>query len=159
MKAKYWLGLQNHKPIDLGNLTEDLNTIQDELLHRKLVENSLTLIKNHQNQLPFTELQTKKFAYVKLGDDSGSDFLQMLKNYSKVDEITNQNLNGLITKLKPYSHVIIGFHKSNANPWKTYKFTDKELVWLQEIARAKNVILDVFTSPYSLLQIKSFTNI
>lgn len=159
LKAKYWLGLQDYKPIDLVNLTEDLNTIQDELLHRKLVENSLTLIKNHQNQLPFTQLQTKKFAYVKLGDELGNDFLQMLKNYSKVDEITDQNLDGLITKLKPYTHVIIGFHKSNANPWKTYKFTDKELVWLQEIARLKNVILDVFTSPYSLLQIKSFANI
>jgi beta-N-acetylhexosaminidase len=30
---------------------------------------------------------------------------------------------------------------------------------LQEIAREKNVILDVFTSPYSLLQLKSYTNI
>ncbi|PIX14650.1 MAG: beta-N-acetylglucosaminidase [Flavobacteriaceae bacterium CG_4_8_14_3_um_filter_31_8] len=159
LKAKYWLGLHNYKPIDLVNLTEDLNTIQDELLHRKLVENSLTLIKNHQNQLPFTEFQTKKFAYVKLGDDAGNDFLQMLKNYTKVDEISDQNLDGLISKLKPYSHVIVGFHKSNANPWKTYKFTDKDLVWLQEIARVKNVILDVFTSPYSLLQIKTFANI
>ena len=153
------MGLQNYKPIDLLNLTEDLNTIQDELLHRKLVENSLTLIKNNQNQLPFTELQTKKFAYLKLGDDVGNDFLQMLKNYTRVDEISDQNLDGLLNKLKPYSHVIIGFHKSNANPWKTYKFTDKELVWLQEIARVKNVILDVFTSPYSLLQIKTFANI
>ena len=30
---------------------------------------------------------------------------------------------------------------------------------MQEIAREKNVILDVFTSPYSLLQVKTFTNI
>ena len=30
---------------------------------------------------------------------------------------------------------------------------------MQEIARNKNVILDVFASPYSLLQVKKFTNI
>jgi beta-glucosidase-like glycosyl hydrolase/CubicO group peptidase (beta-lactamase class C family) len=159
LKAKYWSGLQNYKPIELQNLQADLNTIDDELLHRKLVENSLTLLKNNQNQLPFTNLESKKFAYVKLGDDEGTDFLTMLKNYTKVDEISDQNLDGLLQKLKPYSHVIIGFHKSNANPWKTYKFNEKELVWLQEIARQKSVVLNVFTSPYSLLQINSFTNI
>lgn len=55
--------------------------------------------------------------------------------------------------------MIIGFHKSNKNPWKDFKFKNQELVWLQEIARKKRVILDVFASPYSLLDIKSFTNI
>lgn len=159
LKAKYWLGLNNYKPVNLSNLQEDLNSIEDELLHRELVKNSLTIVKNHENQMPFMVLENKKIAYVKLGDDSGADFLNMLKNYTKVEEVSEQNLEVLLTKLKPYSHVIIGFHKSNANPWKSYKFTDKELVWLQEIARVKNVILDVFTSPYSLLQIKSFTNI
>ncbi|MEZ7855844.1 MAG: serine hydrolase, partial [Polaribacter sp.] len=62
-------------------------------------------------------------------------------------------------KLKPYNYVIIGFHKSNLHPWKSYKISNKELVWLQEIAKEKTVVLDVFTSPYSLLKIKSFTNI
>ena len=51
--------------------------------------------------------------------------------------------------------VIVGFHKSNNHPWKSYKFKDEELVWLQEIARKHTVILDVFTSPYSLLDLKS----
>jgi CubicO group peptidase (beta-lactamase class C family) len=83
----------------------------------------------------------------------------MLKNYTKVDAVSDDNLDNLILKLKPYNQVIIGFHKSNLNPWKSYKFKEKELVWLQEIARQNNVILDVFTSPYSLLQLKTFTNI
>lgn len=159
LKAKYWLGLHQYQPIEIQNLQEDLNTIDDELLHRELVKNSLTVIKNTSNQIPFTNLDTKKIAYVKMGDDSGDDFVKMLKNYTKIDEIADQNLDGLLTKLKPYTHVIIGFHKSNANPWKSFKFTDKELVWLQEIARVKNVTLTVFASPYSLLQINTFTNI
>ncbi len=62
----------------------------------------------------------------------------------------------LITKLKSYNTVIVGFHKSNDSPWKDYKFTDKELVWLYEIARTNNVILDVFVKPYALLDLKSF---
>ena len=83
----------------------------------------------------------------------------MLKNYTNVDVISSENLDDLITQLAPYNLVIIGYHKSNLNPWKDYKFLDKDLVWIQEIARLKKVIIDVFASPYSLLDIKTFQNI
>ena len=159
LKAKYWAGLNKYKPVLLENLHEDLNSIQDELLHRELVKSSLTVLKNVNANIPVRNLEKRKIAYVKLGDDSGNDFVDMLQNYGKVDVISDTNLDRLVTKLKPYNLVIIGFHKSNANPWKSYKFTNKELVWLQEIARTSNVILDVFASPYSLLQVKTFTNI
>ncbi|WP_397447236.1 glycoside hydrolase family 3 N-terminal domain-containing protein [Polaribacter sp. R77954] len=159
LKAKYWMGLHHYKPVVLENLQEDLNTVEDELLHRELVKNAITLIKDQKQNLPLANLDYQNVAYVKLGDDSGSYFLKMLKNYTKVDEVSDENLDGLLKKLKPYNQVIIGFHKSNNHPWKSYKFSQKELVWLQEIARNHKVVLDVFTSPYSLLQIKSFTNI
>ena len=159
LKSKYWMGLNNYKPVVLESLQEDLNTVDDELLHRKLVKSSLTVLKDANKSLPIANLETKKIAYVRLGDNYGSHFVKMLKKYTKVDVISDKNLDGLIDKLKPYNQVIIGFHNSNKHPWKSYKFTDKELVWLQEISRQKDVILDVFTSPYSLLQVKTFTNI
>ena len=159
LKAKYWAGLNKYKVIELNNLLEDLNSFQDELIHRKLIENAVTLLKNETAIFPVKELDKKKIAYVKFGDAENEDFVSMLKNYAEVDVISGENLNELIERLKPYNLVIIGFHKSNLSPWKPYKFEDKELVWLQEIARKKEVILDVFASPYSLLQIKTFKNI
>ncbi|MFY9243578.1 MAG: glycoside hydrolase family 3 N-terminal domain-containing protein [Polaribacter sp.] len=159
LKAKYWMGLNKYEPVKIQNLQQDLNTIADELLHRELLKNAITLVKDEKQNIPLSNLEFQKIAYVKLGDDYGDYFLEMLQNYTKVDVISDTNLDGLMRKLKPYNKVIIGFHKSNDHPWKSYKFTDKELVWLQEIAREKNVILDVFTSPYSLLQLKTFTNI
>ena len=159
LKAKYWAGLHNYKPVVLENLQEDLNTVDDELLHRELVKKSITVLRNIEGNLPIRNLENKKIAYVKLGDDAGNFFVNILKNYTKVDVVSDTNLDGLIEKLKPYNLVIIGFHKSNKNPWKSYQFKDKELVWLQEIARENTIILDVFASPYSLLKIKSFTNI
>ena len=159
LKAKYWMGLHNYKPVVLENLHEDLNSVEDDLLHRKLVKNSITVLKDSKQDIPFSNLESKKIAYVQLGDDSGVHFVKMLKNYTRVDVVKDNNLDGLINKLKSYNQVIIGFHKSNLHPWKSYKFTEKELVWLQEIAREKNVILDVFASPYSLLQLKTFKNI
>lgn len=159
LKTKYWAGLNNYKPIETENLIEDLNTAEDELLHRKLVENSVTLLKNEEVIFPVQNLDKKKIAYVKLGDSKNDSFVNMLNNYAQVDVISGTNLDELLVKLKQYNLVIVGFHKSNVNPWKDYKFRYVDLVWLQEIARENKVILDVFASPYSLLQIKTFQNI
>lgn len=159
LKSKYWAGLHNYKPVDLENLQEDLNRVEDDLLHRELLKNAITLVKDNKENIPIRNLDKKKIAYVKLGDADNKHFVEMLKNYTKVDVISDKNLATLKKKLKAYNYVIIGFHKSNLHPWKSYKFTNKELVWLQEIARDSKVVLDIFTSPYSLLQIKSFTNI
>ncbi|MCF6349230.1 MAG: serine hydrolase [Flavobacteriaceae bacterium] len=159
LKAKYWVGLKNYKPIRRENLHQELNTMTDEALHYSLVENSITLLKNNGEDLPIRELTDAKIAYVKFGDADNNTFIERLNDYAQVDVISDKNLDQMINKLKPYNHVIIGYHKSNANPWKDFKFTNKELVWLQEIARNNCVILDIFASPYSLLDIKTFTNI
>ncbi len=159
LKAKYWAGLHSYKPIIVENIEADLNRVADELLHRELIKNSLTLLKNENNKIPIRNLEKKKIAYVKLGDAENDAYVNMLKKYAKVTVVSDTNLDGLVEKLQPYNYVIIGFHKSNLNPWKSYKFSNKELVWLHEIARKKSVVLDVFASPYSLLQIKSFANI
>jgi len=159
LKAKFLAGLNNYKPITTNNLKEDLNSTYDEVLHRKLIKNSITILKNEKDILPIKNLENKKVAYVSLGNSRGKSFVNMLKNYTKVDVISEKHLSVLKQKLEKYNLVILGFHKSNKHPWKGYKFTNKELVWLQEIARTNNVILDVFASPYSLLDVKSFTNI
>lgn len=158
--AKYWAGLNNYQPIDTLNLVEDLNTMEDEILHRTLVKNSMTIIKNKRKILPVKDLKkAQKIAYIQLGDDDGSIFLQALRKYTKITPIKADKLDGVVNELKEFDLVIVGYHKSNAHPWKSYKFENKELVWLYEIARQKKTILSVFASPYSLLDVKSFTNI
>ncbi len=158
LMAKYKVGLNNYKPISTKNLVEDLNRIKDDVLYEKLMENAITIAKDSTKQLPFRHLETKKIAYVKLGDDSGDVFYNELKKYTDVHIISDDNLDKLITKLQNYNTVIIGFHKSNDNPWKSYKFSDKELTWLYEIARNNNVVLNVFAKPYALMDLKTISN-
>lgn len=159
LKAKYWAGLHNYEPVKEAHLQSELNRAEDEILHRKLVKRSITFVKDTQELLPVQNLTNTKIAYVKLGDAKHSYFVNMLKNYTQVDVVSDRKLDRLIQKLKKYDLVIVGFHKSNAHPWKSYKFTNEELVKLQEISRENKVVLSILTSPYSLLQIKSFTNI
>ncbi len=159
LKAKYWAGLRKFSPISTKNIQEDLNGADAEALHYRLVEHSTTLIKNESQVFPVVDLVETKIAYVKLGDDDNTTFINRLNDYAQVDVITAERLDEVVKKLEPYNLVIIGYHKSNENPWKGFKFKNKELVWLQEIARNKPVILDIFASAYSLLDIKTFTNI
>lgn len=159
LMAKYKVDLHNYKPLETENIHEDINRIKDDVLYGRLMENAITVLKNDTNILPLRKLETKKIAYVNLGDDTGSDFLNELKKYTKVQEIKATQLDALIANLKSYNTVVIGFHKSNDSPWKDFKFTTKELTWLYEIARTNTVILDVFARPYALMDITSIGNI
>jgi beta-N-acetylhexosaminidase len=158
--AKYKVGLHTYKPIELLNLEKDINTPEDEVLHRELVKNSMTLIKNNKKLLPISDLKKlHKIAYVALGEASHDPFFKELQKYSEIFKVEKDNLNEIIYTLEDFDLVIVGFHKSNAHPWKPYQFSNKESVWLHEISRKNKTILSVFASPYSLLNIKSFNNL
>ena len=158
--AKYKVGLHTYKPIELLNLEKDINTPEDEVLHRELVKNSMTLIKNKKKLLPISDLKKlHKIAYVALGEASHDPFFKELQKYSEIFKVEKDNLNEIIDTLEDFDLVIVGFHKSNAHPWKPFQFSNKESVWLHEISRKNKTILSVFASPYSLLNIKSFNNL
>lgn len=159
LMAKFKVGLNTYEPIGTTTLLDDLNRLEDDLLYEELMEASTTILKNEESLLPLRNLETKKIAYVELGDSSGSIFYNELKKYTKIHLVEAEKLDELIIKLQNYNTVIIGFHKMNDNPWQDYKFEDRELVWLYEIARTNTVILDVFARPYSLIDVATIENI
>ncbi|RIV46066.1 glycoside hydrolase family 3 N-terminal domain-containing protein [Flagellimonas pelagia] len=155
LKAKYKVGLNDYHPVPLENLYEDLNSIENDVLYEEAIEGAITVAKNNFSLMPIKKLDNKKIAYVHFGDDSGSVFLKSLNKYFKVTEIDAKSISEYKTELANYNLVIIGFHKSNASPWKGYKFSQNELYWLEEIShlRTSNTILTLFTKPYALLDV------
>lgn len=159
LMAKYKVGLNDYKPMEYRGVHADINRIKDDVLYGKVMEEAVTVLKNKNDLLPLRALETKKIAYVSLGDDDGSPFYNELKKYTKIHKVSAENLSTLLEKLKNYNTVVVGFHKSNENPWKSYKFKTKELTWLYEIARTNTVILDVFARPYALMDLSTIENI
>ncbi|ETN96202.1 glycoside hydrolase family 3 N-terminal domain-containing protein [Zhouia amylolytica] len=159
LKAKFKVGLDNYANVATENLEADLNALDDYVLREEVIENAITVVQNKYGILPIKNLEKKKIAYVKFGDDQGAPFLQAMQRYAKVDEVSGDNLADLLENLKPYNTVIVGFHRSDATPWKAFKFTDKEKVWLYELGRVKDVVLDVFAKPYALLDLQTLTNL
>ncbi len=158
LRAKFKVGLHEFEPIETANLVADLNRQKDDLLYGELMENAITLVQNKNNNLPLKNLELHKIAYVNMGDADATPFVNSLKKYTKVEVVNATNLDALIASLSNYNTVIVGFHKSNVNPWKSYEFTDKELVWLYEIARTNKVILTLFAKPYALNDFNTFEN-
>ncbi len=159
LKYKYKAGLYDCQSIDTTHLVQQLNRSKDEALHYKLMENALTVLKNKNEIIPIQNLENQKIAYVKLGDDNGDDFVEALKKYADITVVEDTTLSELQTKLKDFTTVIIGYHKSNATAWRNHNFSTKDLTWLYEISRTNNVILSVFAKPYSLMQVQTFENI
>ncbi|WP_308992852.1 glycoside hydrolase family 3 N-terminal domain-containing protein [Mariniflexile litorale] len=159
LQAKYKVGLNNYKPVGLNNLSADLNRLKDDILYEELLENAITIVKNEKDLLPLRKLEDKTIAYVKMGDDDGVVFLDELKKYTKVHHIEATSLDELMGKLQDYNTVIIGLHRSNLNPWKSFQFTETELTWLYEIAKTHKVVLDVFVKPYALSDLATIENI
>lgn len=158
LMAKYKVGLHAYQPVNTQYLYQDLNSVKEDALYEKLLENAVTVVKNTDQTVPIKTLENKKFAYVHFGDDSGDAFFNQLNKYTQVDQVKGASLDELIKKLETYDQVIIGFHKSNENPWKGFKFTQKELTWIYEIARTNRVILTVFARPYALMDLKTTTH-
>ncbi|WP_396157366.1 glycoside hydrolase family 3 N-terminal domain-containing protein [Flavobacterium sp.] len=158
LRYKFKAGLNNYKPIEGINLYNDLNPKSNETLQYELYENAVTVVKNDGSILPIKNLN-QKIAYVKLGDDSNSSFVTTLKKYTEVTEVSDTNIDSLMTKLIDYETVIIGYHKSDKSWWKSPELTVPELQIIDSIASKKKVIIDCFAKPYSLSRILNFDEI
>ena len=155
LKFKYKAGLNSYKPIVIDNLYTDLNSSKNDALQYELYENAVTVLKNTTAILPIKNLDKQKIAYVKIGDDSNDAFVSTLKKYAEVTVVEDANLDSLQVKLKPFTTVIIGYHKSDV-AFKDDDLKSNDLYKINFLAKNNNVILDVFAKPYSLLPITNF---
>jgi len=158
LMAKYKVGLNKYAPVDTVGLHADLNAPVDDALYEKVMESALTVVKNDLDLLPIVNLSNSKIAYVGVGDDPGTAFSSQLNKYGEVHIIKEASPEAYIAKLDGYSHVIIGYHKSNEHPWKDHSFTVDEIDLIQQIADNNRVSLVVFARPYVLHDMPSFNS-
>ena len=159
LMAKYKVGLTSFKQLDESTVTSTLHTVEDDLLTEELFENAITVGQNKENILPIKDLDKRKIAYVKFGNDSGWAFYSTLRKYAETVLIEPKNEAQLYEAVEPFDTIIIGLHKPDKTPWDAYKFTENELKWLEHIAKKKKVILAVFTRPYAMLDVKNIAPI
>jgi beta-glucosidase-like glycosyl hydrolase/CubicO group peptidase (beta-lactamase class C family) len=155
LMAKKWMGLDSILPINIKNITSRINNSDAELVNRKLVENSLTLLQNYENLIPFQRLDTLKIAAITIGGNS-EHFTNMLSNYAhithfSIDESPSSEMQReLLDKLVGFNLVVASIHQSNESPWKTHKIARNTDLFLQTLAIQSKVVVSVFANPYTI---------
>ncbi|GAB3007228.1 glycoside hydrolase family 3 N-terminal domain-containing protein [Niabella terrae] len=120
--AKYKLGLGQYQPVNLRNLTADLNAATEGIRHQ-IARQSITLLKlaevnTFRNEFFSLPLQkTEKIAYVALGSSQNTTLGKKLKETLNADvfyaSYSDAAKTGTIVKAVnegKYDKVIIGFH-------------------------------------------------
>lgn len=164
LKAKEWAGLNHYKPVNQKNLQIDLNNKKYVNLRNELFKNSLTVLKNEDNLIPFKKLEHKKIAVVTIGKNA-STFIQTLNNYKEAtvfsyDKLDEKNIEGLMDSINAYNTVVVSIHKSNKSPWKSYKIAPNTKHFISELnKKSVNVVLAIFANPYSLIDFDAASNV
>ncbi|MDM1045596.1 serine hydrolase [Myroides sp. 1354] len=149
LEYKYRVGLNKPLVINTKNLVEDLNATTYDDLNTKLYQEAITVVKNHNKAIPIRKLEEEKIAYVRLGDDDATPFLDMMRNFAAVDVVESSDL----SSLGGYSLVVVGYHKVD-NPWRNHSFSDEEKAIVSTIAKSKRTILVSFAKPYALSKLE-----
>ncbi len=161
LRAKYWLGLNDTKAVDVNNIYEDLNNSKAKSIQMELYAKALTVVTNRDNFLPFRIIDTTSFASVTIGLDSGNVFQSMLDNYAPFKHFTTtknaeeEKLNELLERLKKFEVVVIGLHNTNVFNNKNFGISETAKKFISKLQLQNETVLAVFGNPYSL---KYFTD-
>ncbi len=160
LRAKYWVGLHEYKPIALANLAQDLNSPEAEQLKQELCQKAVTVVSNTGNVLPLRNLDTLRLASVAMGVEPGNVFQKTLTEYAPFHHIaypdkpaTDADVADILAQVGDANVVVLSFHRMSESAYRRFGITKPSLDLLAKLKQAgKKVIVNVFGPAYSLSQ-------
>lgn len=164
LKAKYWAGLNEYKPIDTYKISDRLNTEKTKEVIEKLYADAITIASNKDDLLPFKQLDLKKFASLTIGDE-GKEFSQYLNKYTKVDHFTIPKALGesahynLMKQLEDYDVVIVGLMGVTNSPQRAFGVAPGDIQLIKSLEKRQKVATVLFGNAYAAKALEGFGNI
>lgn len=164
LRAKYWAGLNNYRPIDTHKLADRLNTPQSSSVIEHLYAEAITVASNKGELLPFKNLDLTRFASLTIGDD-GKVFSQYLKNYASVDHFTVQKAAGesahynLMKQLEDYDVVVVGLMGVTNSPQRAFGIAPGDIKLIRELEKRQKVVTVLFGNAYGARALEGFGNV
>ena len=153
---KFKAGLTKSERLDPTNLLDDLNNEKSKYLTQKLFENAITIVKNSDSILPLKNLDQKRIASVGIGFNKRTKFQERLDDYAQVThfylkkESTEEEQKSILKELEAFDLVIAAFQNTSIFPSNNFGITTSGLAFVNQLQKQNNIILDIFTNPYSL---------
>ncbi|MCR5889079.1 serine hydrolase [Hymenobacter sp. J193] len=161
LALKQWAGLDKYSPIELRNLTQDLNPAHAQYLSRHLSELSVTLLRNQKNLLPLPRLDTLRLATLTIGTRDTTDFQRMVADYAPVRHFwlpatpTLDELAQMRETLRPYNTILVGLNNLGRLPATNFGVTAETNVLLRELGAARQrMVVCVFGSAYAVAKVR-----
>ena len=155
LTAKYQYGLSAFEPVDLNNLTADLNAKTVEM-HRQIAQRSITLLRN-EDQAIFPLAKGRRVAYLGIGLNKDNEFAKEIRDeydahvyyfdYGLKQEMVKPTLDVLKNR---YDVVIIGVHRYNRFPANNFGISDAAKSLIDSVQRQTRAITIVFGNPYAI---------
>jgi len=159
--AKHWVGLNNYKPVNMNNLTSDLNCCSADMMIRKIVKKGIVVARNQDKVIPLLYPETNKIASVAVGNNGQNDFQDMLNNYIRCDYFSidknesKSKFDSLFNALQYYNFLIVSLHGTSRFVNKKLGLTQTQIEFVNRLLVSKKCILVVNGNPYIL---QHFTN-
>ncbi|WP_235925671.1 glycoside hydrolase family 3 N-terminal domain-containing protein [Pontibacter burrus] len=159
LHAKYWVGLNNYKPVQLANLKQDMARPLGNVVQEQLYEQAVTVVQNKNNLIPFRNLDTLSIASVAVGVAPNNKFQEVLSNYAPVAKFSisdrfapDSAFTNIIPQLENHDVVIVSIHNMNSTPARDFGIgigTRAFIQYLQD-RTDKKIIVTVMGNAYSL---------
>ena len=158
--AKYQYGLASLQPVNLQNLTEDLNNKVPGM--RKIVaENALTLLKKTDEvffplNAPTSDLKSD-IVYVSVGTNKDNAFAKRMRTEFNADVIyfdykqdSAKILPAVELIKKGYNKVIIGVHEFQRVPANNFGISRSAVEFVSQLQQQTTALTFVFGNPYAI---------
>ncbi|MBE8722817.1 glycoside hydrolase family 3 protein [Sphingobacterium pedocola] len=158
LASKYWLGLNNYRPINTNGLVSDLNRASTKSLIQRMADASVTLLKSNKRIQSFDTKKTT--AVVSLGIKSAQEFekglaLQLADatNYYITGEESEEELKQLIKDIRGHKQIVVAIHDDRMRPRNELLIKEPVKEFVDKIAGRRTITV-MFTNPYALNSVK-----
>lgn len=164
--AKYWSGLNQYEPVELTNLTQDLNTGDAPKMIKKAIQNGIVVAKNLDDIIPVKNPELYKIATVAVGVQQLTAFQETTMNYVHSDYYSIDKgdvtitFDSLYTVLEKYNLVVISLHATSRFVSRKLGLTQPQIDFVNRILQSnRKVVLMCNGNPYILNSFPAARNV
>lgn len=156
LQLKYWCGLHKYRSISTRNLLKDLNSNYAEELNKRLIESSITLVRNKNDLIPIKDILKHEIATIAIGSKKITKFQKSFdyycdaNHYNIESNASSKQFNESLEDLSNYPLVVVSLNDMSRYAHKDFGLSLKSLGFLKKLQSNTKVIIVHFGNPYSL---------
>jgi beta-glucosidase-like glycosyl hydrolase/CubicO group peptidase (beta-lactamase class C family) len=160
LAAKYWASLDKPGSLDPENILPALSPPGENALIRELYANALTVIKNEQQIIPVSHLESVRIATLALNSSAITDYQKRIADYVPaehfvIDSLSSPAAGKVLEKLKSFDLVIAGIFGTDQRVITNFGIPAGINELLEKLNSQNRCIITCFGNPYAVSEIEA----